>query len=62
MNKENITVEELIEELKKLDPKLPIIFSAVSEIEYAMKKEDILDHFSYEQSFIPGEEHYCFVL
>ena len=27
MNKENITVEEFIEELKKLDPKAPILFS-----------------------------------
>lgn len=62
INKDAITVKELIEQLNKLDQNIPVIFSAVGEIEYDINKDEILDYFQLYESVNTQSKHYDFVL
>ena len=57
-----ITVKEFIEELHKLEPETQVIFSAVGEVEYNMKKKDIISHFKLYESINSKSKYYDFVL
>lgn len=63
MNKENLTVGEFIEELKKLDPKAPILFSG-SGAYYSEDptKDSVLSHYEYTSIDSYGTKGYEFTM